>query len=196
MSGVINVVHGYNPNTPNGFRPWKPVVEDRMNWGLKVSDFFLKMGVPTTLVISGGYTYSETESEAQGILDYSRKVYGRRIDELEDKGLEILLEEKSRNTAENVKNIVRFAEDKNADAISLITSMDHSARAMYNLAYAAERDGFIVFGAPSKMNYSIGNDRPVVIEPPYWAHSVANNLFKVPVNKRDYVRECIESVIN
>ena len=193
---VVGVVHGYNKNTPPGFRPYEPVVRDRVGHGLKVAEFFLNLGAEYKLVFSGGYTYSENESEAEGMLNFARNNFGRKLDELENRGLEILLEEKSRNTAENVRNIIGIARDTNADAITLVTSMDHSARAMYNLAYAEERNGFLVFGAPSNENYSIGGNKPVVIEPPYWAYPVAMNLFKVPVDKRDYVREVIESVIS
>ena len=193
---VVGVIHGYNKKIPDGFRPYEPVVRDRVGYGLKVAEFFINLGADYTLVFSGGYTYSENESEAEGMLNFARDNFGRKLDELENKGLEILLEERSRNTAENVRNITKIARDINADAITLVTSKDHSARAMYNLAYAKERNGFIVFGAPSNENYSVGGNKPVVIEPPYWAYPVAMNLFKVPVNKREYVKEVIESVVN
>ncbi len=193
---VLGVIHGYNKNVPEGFRPWEEVVRDRIGYGLKVAEFFLDLGADYTLVLSGGYTYSNTESEAQGMRKYMEKEFGRKVDELQRKGLEIILEENSHNTAENVKNITHIARKVGAESVILTTSKDHSARAMYNLAYAPERGDTMVFGAPTMGNYSIGNDKPVVIEPPYWAYPVAKNLFKVPVDKREEVKEYISSLVH
>ena len=61
---IIELIHGYNKNTPPGFRPYGSVVRDRVGYGLKVPE------------------YNSPENETD-----------RKLDELENKGLEILLEE-------------------------------------------------------------------------------------------------------
>lgn len=105
------VVLGYNPTGMKGGLPPQKIWKDRLEKGLELQD---SLG-NADFMISGGGSY-EGKSEAQLMKEFMVK-------EFEVSKMDILLEEESRNTIENIENLKEISGSYNT--VFFVSSRDH-----------------------------------------------------------------------
>ena len=190
MSDIIVAMHGYKPSADN----FDAVVNDRLSRTLEVDKFLEKYGIECEVVISGGVE-KDGIKEADIIYQWAKE----KMPEI--KKYNVVLEKDSKNTFENVQNIYDLAKKEGAKGIFAVSSKDHISRVIrdwvYNIPDYESKD-ILLAGVPSRDAYSEkGRDNPPFIaEPPFWGYDALRNIFKVPADKREYVKKAIEEVIN
>lgn len=191
MEAILLCVHGYTKNQQMGEKDWTGVVNDRLKRAVKLAEFFKKSRITTYLVLSGG-VQNNGMVEADAIYEYTRKMFPELLNTVND----VILERESKNTEENVSEIMKWALKKNA-AIVAISSKDHASRVINAWAYNKNAEHHLALVSPSEDSYSeLGHDkRPIVIEPPFWAYEALEDIFKVPENRRASVRDAIKKAI-
>ncbi len=181
---VLLCVHGYTKYPREREKDWQKVVKDRLSTAYEIAKFFSSVGVVIYLVLSGG-TMNKEQVEADIIHDYARKNFPELFTLVAD----VILERESKNTQENVDEILKWAVKKNAVIVS-ISSKDHISRVAKDWAYDKGRNGHIIMVAPSHETYGEDEDaEPIVIEPSSWVYDALRELFNVPEDKRKTVKE-------
>ncbi|MBN2094694.1 MAG: YdcF family protein [Candidatus Aenigmarchaeota archaeon] len=175
------LVHGYSENVPSGYMPWAEVVEDRLKMAQKVVDYLEDHDIDTYFVISGG-TKKNGVTEAQAMKSWLQKYLPDLYHEIKDY---LILEEESLKTSENVKKMVKMADQLGVRTLLPVTSKDHASRVVRDWAYEKpEGSDLIIAGVPSKDSYSekshYENVQPFIAEPPFWAREILDKIFKVP----------------
>jgi hypothetical protein len=189
---VLICIHGYTQKPRTGERTWVEVVNDRLKRALKLAEFFKKAGIINYLVFSGGVLNSN-KVEADIIYEHAKKTFPKLFELVND----VILERESKNTQQNVDEIIKWALKKNA-AIIAISSKDHAARIMNDWAYNIDAERHLLLVSPSEESYSeLGHTKkPIVIEPPFWAYECLEKIFSVPDNKKDTVKKAFEKAIS
>ena len=189
---VLICLHGYTQNPPEGEKPWKEVISDRINTANKFSKFMKEVGAEVYLVISGG-TIVNGKVEADAVYELAKKVAPEMFEIVDD----VLLERESKNTQENVDQILKWALKKNAMIIA-ISSKDHVPRLVKDWAYEKTKGHQLVAIAPGEESYSKKGDNnpPIVIEPPFFGYDLAKKLFDIPPQKRDEAVEKINEILS
>jgi hypothetical protein len=181
---VLLCVHGYTKAPREHEKPWQKVVKDRLSTAFDLAKFFNSIGVTIYLVLSGG-SMNGNQVEADVIHDYARKEFSELFAIVND----VILERESKNTQENVDEILKWALKKNAAIIS-ISSKDHASRVIKDWAYDKGRNNHLIMVAPSHETYGENeNSEPIIIEPSYWAYDALKDIFNVPEDKRKSVKE-------
>jgi len=143
------------------------------------------------------------KNEADAIKKYAEE----RFPEIKD--FEVILEKYSKNTAENVSNILKLAKEKESKAIVATSSKDHISRVMRDFVYHPERpkvEETLILGCASNEPYSEAGKtiQPAIIEPPvyfgeYNLAELVPQFFKVQKEKREKfakeVKELIEKYL-
>ncbi len=198
MEKVLVAMHGYSQKVPDGYRPWKEVVKDRLSATLEVAEFFKELGCKVEIMISGGTVY-QGKVEAEAIYEFAQENFPG----IED--YEVRLETKSRNTAENVERIYEIAEKEKAGAIVPISSRDHTPRVMRDFCYHEKRpriEDALLLGCASNEPYSEAgwSVQPAIVEPPVRFGNVnlaelVPKFFRVPGEKREKFSREMEEVL-
>ena len=183
-NSVLLCVHGYTKAPREHEKEWQKVVKDRISTAFDLAKFFNSIGVVIYLVLSGG-SMNGNQVEADIIHDYARKNFPELFELVND----VILERESKNTQENVDEILKWAVKKSAVIIS-ISSKDHVSRVVKDWAYDKGRNNHLIMVAPSHETYGENEDlAPIIIEPSHWAYDALNNIFKIPEEKRKLVKE-------
>lgn len=191
MESVLICVHGYTQNMRAGERTWREVMNDRLKRAVKLAEFFKNAGVINYLVLSGGVV-SNDGVEADAIYEYAKTTFPVLFNLVTD----VILERESKNTLENVVEIMKWAIKKNA-AIIAVSSKDHVSRVIKDWDYSKDIENHLILVAPSAEPYSeIGSrEAPLVIEPPSWAYEELKDLFKIPESKQKDVKKLLKDAI-
>jgi hypothetical protein len=191
MQSVLICVHGYTRAPKVLHRPWEDVMLDRLTAAYKLSEFLHSANVTSYLILSGGVV-SNGEVEADKIYEFAK----RKLPGLFELVTDVILERESKNTQENVDEIIKWAKKKNA-AIIAVSSKDHAPRIAKDWAYDKNRKGHLIMIAPSEESYSESGsmDSPIIIEPPFWAYESLKDIFNVPANKVEEVKRKIAEII-
>ena len=189
---VLICVHGYTKKPRAGEKAWSEVVNDRLKRALKLAEFFKKAGIINYLVFSGGVV-NDNRVEADAIYEHAKKTFPELFGLVND----VILERESKNTQQNVDEIMKWALKKNA-AIIAISSKDHAARIMNDWAYNMNAERHLLLVSPSEDSYSeLGRTKkPIVIEPPFWAYESLEKIFSVPDNKKEALKKAFRKAIS
>ena len=184
FKAVLLCVHGYTKFPREKEKNWQEVVKDRLSTAYELARFFSSTGMTIYLVISGG-TLNKNQVEADTIHAYARKNFPELFTLVAD----VILERESKNTQENVDEILKWAVKKNAIIVS-ISSKDHAPRVVKDWAYDKLRGGHIIMVAPSHETYGEDSDaEPIIIESSFWAYDALKSIFEIPEEKRKLVKE-------
>ncbi len=163
-STALVTVFGYdqNPQLSRGYKDWGTVANSRIIKAKSLMKFFNKHGIKTDLLIVGGKDYNG-KNEADAMYDLAKE---NGLNEIAQR---IILDYNSKNTSDNARTTIRYASDKNYPIVSVVTSPDHSPRALRDLEYNRqlinERQCLLsVF--PSEEPYSTSGLQPIIVEPP------------------------------
>ncbi len=191
VRSVLLCVHGYTNQPKESHRPWKKVVSDRLHTAHKLAEFFNATGVVTYLVLSGG-AINNGNVEADVIYEHAKTEFPDIFKLVTD----VILERESKNTQENVDEILKWAIKKNA-AIVAISSKDHASRVINDWGYDKNRHEHLILVSPSNEPYSKPGikKRPLVIEPPFWAYEELKYIFKIPKEKWAEVKKLINDAV-
>ncbi len=191
VPSILLCVHGYTDHHDEQHRPWKEVIKDRLENAQKLAETFHSLGILTYLVLSGG-VIRDGKVEADIIYDYAKSEFPGLFKAVTD----VILERESKNTQENVDEIIKWATKKNA-LIVAISSKDHVSRVARDWAYDERRSDHLILVSPSKEAYSVKGwtDAPIVIEPPFWAYNALKDLFSIPEEKKEEVKRRIKEII-
>ncbi len=191
MQSVLICVHGYTREPKPMHRTWESVVEDRLRTAIKLARFFKSTKVISYLILSGGVVTNGVV-EADRIYELARKKFPALFDMVTD----VILERESKNTQENVDEIMKWAKKKNA-AIIAVSSKDHISRIAKDWAYDKNVSEHLVMVAPSEESYSESGDKnaPIVIEPPFWAYDSLKDILYVHDDKKEDVKKKIRDAV-
>lgn len=189
-------MHGYSQKVPEGYRAWKPVVEDRLQATLEAAKFFKDLGCEVEIVISGGTEY-EGRKEADVIYEYAESKHP------EIRGYDVTLKKESQRTAENIEEILEEAKKENAKAVVPTSSKDHISRVMRDFVYHPNRpEDTLILGNPSKEPYSeVGFEiPPAIVEPPVKfgdinLAEIIPKFFRVPSENRGEFAEEVKAIL-
>ncbi len=183
-SSVLLCVHGYTKAPREHEKEWQNVVKDRLSTALELAKFFSSVGVAIYLVLSGG-SMNGNQVEADVIHNYARKNFPELFELVND----VILERESKNTQENVDEILKWALKKDAVIIP-ISSKDHVSRVVKDWAYDKGRNSHLIMVAPSHATYGENESlAPIIIEPSHWAYGALKDIFSIPEDKRKPVEE-------
>lgn len=191
IPSILLCLHGYTEADNKSTKQWREVIKDRLENTYRLAKLFYEFGIPTYLVFSGGII-RDGKVEADIIYEYTRAEKPEIFKIVTD----VILERESKNTQENVDEILKWATKKNAIIIA-VSSKDHASRVIKDWAYDSKRDGHIILISPSSDSYSKEGETsaPIVIEPPFWAYDILKDIFEIPEERREEIKKKLKEII-
>jgi hypothetical protein len=191
LKSILLCLHGYTQDPLVGERSWEDVTIDRINTAYRFAKFAKEVGAEVYLVISGG-TIVDGKVEADSVYELAKRTAPDMFKIVDD----VLLERESKNTQENVDQILKWALKRNS-LIVAISSKDHSSRLAKDWAYEKNKGKQLVAIVPSEQAYSERgtNEAPIVIEPPFFAYDIAKKLLNIPKPEREETLEKLRKLL-
>ncbi|MDP8012874.1 MAG: YdcF family protein [Nanoarchaeota archaeon] len=171
---ALVAVFGYdqNPQLNRGYKDWRTVANSRIIEARRLIEFFNKHGIKADLLIVGGKDYNG-KNEADAMYDLAKK---NGLNEIVER---TVLDYNSKNTSDNAKATIRYALEKNYPIVSVVTSPDHSPRALRDLVYnqpRIDKRQYLLSVTPAEEPYSTSGLPPIIIEPPSPLYMIAKKL--------------------
>ena len=194
---VLVAIHGYSPNGMEDGRKPEIVWRDRIEKGLEVLEKLERLELDIEVAISGAGDY-KGKTEAERIHDFAENEYPKF-----SKNYDVIMEEKSTNTEEDVVELHKIASELDADIVFVVSSRDHVPRVVRDWEQHIDEDEDLVLSAVgSNKTYAKSGKSPFILEAAMYEPfaDVLDNLWMVDSNKYEEaakeVREVLEDYIN
>jgi|GEM_PF-1435868 len=185
---VLVAIHGYDPEGMEGGRDPEPVWRDRLSKGLEIVERLESLSLKIDVAISGNGNY-DGKSEAQLIKEFAEEEF-----ESLTENYDIITEEQSKDTEENVVQLHRIGKQLEVDFIFPISSKDHAPRIQRDWENHIEPvDNFTLAAIGSEEAYASSGKMPFIIEAAMYEPFVEPFNKVLDINPKNY-EEAAEEV--
>ncbi|MFB6174538.1 MAG: ElyC/SanA/YdcF family protein [Candidatus Nanohalobium sp.] len=158
-SNVLVAIHGYSPEGMEGGKDPETVWRDRLTKGLEVVGKLEKMGVNLSVAISGAGDYNG-KTEAEMVEEFAEEEFRELAD-----NYEIIEEDRSENTEENVVQLHRIARKLGAELAFVVSSRDHVPRVLRDWEeHIRPSEDLILSAVGSDKTYASSGKDPFILE--------------------------------
>lgn len=156
---ALVAVHGYSPDGMVGGKDPEVVWRDRLSKAVETVDKLEDLDANIKVAISGAGDYNG-KTEAEMIKDFAEKEFQELVG-----GYEVIMEDKSKNTEENVEKLHEIAVRHEMDALFVVSSKDHIPRVVRDWEEdLLTEEGIIVAAIGSNKTYSSSEKEPFILE--------------------------------
>lgn len=185
-------VHGYSPEgMENGRKPEK-VWSDRLRKADQVLGKLTGMGFDPVVVFSGGGEF-DGRSEAEHIREYASENFSSLV-----RDHELILEDESTDTEENVLRLHEFAVERGIEFCFVVSSKDHAPRVLKDWEkHSPEGESLVVPVVGSDKTYAASGKDPFIVEAAMYEPFVdaLGELWSVDPDKYEEAAEEIREVL-
>jgi hypothetical protein len=187
---ALVAVHGYSPDGMGGGKDPEIVWRDRLSKAVETVDKLEELDADIKVAISGAGDY-HGKTEAEMIRDFAEEEFQELVN-----GYDVLMEDKSKNTEENVVKLHEIAVRHEVDALFVVSSKDHIPRVVRDWEEdLLTEEGILVAAIGSDKTYAASKKEPFILEAAMYEPFVEafNEAWKVkPENYSEAAQEVRE----
>lgn len=156
---ALVAVHGYSPDGMEGGKDPEIVWRDRLSKAVETVDRLEALDADIKVAISGAGDYNG-KTEAEMIRDFAEEEFQELVNRYE-----VLMEDKSKNTEENVEKLHEIAVRHEVDALFVVSSKDHIPRVVRDWeGDLLTEEGILVAAIGSDKTYAASKKEPFILE--------------------------------